>query len=424
MSRPRFRATVLAALVPALVALLAFGPSGDKASAAFTGTNGKIAFVRAGDIWVVTADGSNPTRMTTHPASDRSPRFSPDGTRIAFASNRDGDFEIFVMSARGGDAATQLTFNEGDADRIPSWTADGTKIVYDKNFAEIYVVPADGTSAERKIADGFVPGTSPRGDKVVFATPTNGGLVTMHLDGSEQRQITTGPALSANWSPNGNALVFTGSNEDGRDVYLVHSDGSALQRLTSSPERVEFTPVWSPEGERIAFVGCSPPAQSCHLFVMAPDGSGETQVAALEVTGGEGAVDWQPLEKPLPEWRVNGALLYKQEVVAGDLLVSFEERGLNRFAAVDYRLDGTVSIVHWCGGQGLGHLESATSTVVGLVPDDHGRVTGSLTLEPGAGTCGCCTGSVVLVDHSDLTLTNLASGQEYRLDPIGETFSS
>ena len=121
---------------------------------------------------------------------------------------------------------------------------------------------------------------------------------------------------------------------------------------------------------------------------------------------------------------MNGALLYKQEVVAGDLLVSFEERGLNRFAAVDYRLDGTVSIVHWCGGQGLGHLESATSTVVGLVPDDHGRVTGSLTLEPGAGTCGCCTGSVVLVDYSDLTLTNLASGQEYQLDPIGETFPS
>src|SRR5512145_404215 len=138
MTRMRIRGSVLAALATVLVALA--GPTGDNAGAAFKGTNGKLAFVRAGDIWIVDADGSRPTRLTTHPASDRSPRFSPDGARIAFASNRDGDFEIFVMSARGGDAATQLTFNEGDADRIPSWTADGTEIVYDKNFAAIYAV--------------------------------------------------------------------------------------------------------------------------------------------------------------------------------------------------------------------------------------------------------------------------------------------
>ena len=82
-----------------------------------------------------------------------------------------------------------------------------------------------------------------------------------------------------------------------------------------------------------------------------------------------------------------------------------------------------MSIVHWCGGQGLGQLESATATISGLVPDDSGRVTGSLILEPGAGTCGCCTGSVVLVDYSDVTLTNHTSGQVYRLDAIGETSS-
>ena len=423
MTRMRIRGSVLAALATVLVALA--GPTGDNAGAAFKGTNGKLAFVRAGDIWIVDADGSKPTRLTTHPASDRSPRFSPDGARIAFASNRDGDFEIFVMSTRGGDAATQLTFNEGDADRIPSWTADGTEIVYDKNFAAIYAVAADGTGAERKLADGFLPGTAPGGNKVVLAPPTNDGLATMHLDGSEQRQITTGPAdFSANWSPEGNDLVFTRSNDLGRDVYVAHSDGSELRRLTNTAQRFEFAPVWSPDGERIAFVGCSGAPATCHLYVVAPDGSGELQLSSLEVTGGEGAVDWQALEKPLPEWRMDGTLLYTEELVAGDLVVTFEERGLNRFAAVDYRLDGTVSVVHWCAGQGLGQLESTKATVVGLVPDDSGRVTGSLTLEPGAGTCGCCTGSVVLVDYSDLILTNLASGHAFRLDPIGETYSS
>ena len=325
MTRVRTRSDAVAILATVLVALVALaGPAGDNASAAFKGTNGKLAFVRAGDIWVVNADGSSPTRLTTHPASDRSPRFSPDGTRIAFASNRDGDFEIFVMSARGGDAATQLTFNEGDHDRIPSWTADGTQIVYDKSFSAIYAVAADTTGAERRLADGFLPGTAPRGDKVVFAAAANDGLVTMHLDGSEQRRITTGPAdFSANWSPGGNDLVFTRSNDDGRDVYVAHSDGSVVRRLTSTAQRFEFAPVWSPDGDRIAFVGCSGEPAACHLHVIAPDGSGETQLSSLEVSGGEGAVDWQPAEKPLPEWRVNGALLYKEALSAGDLLVSF-----------------------------------------------------------------------------------------------------
>jgi WD40-like Beta Propeller Repeat len=131
-----------------LVALLAVaGAVSGPAPAAFPGANGKLAFVRAGDIWVVDADGSNPTQLTSDPAEERSPAFSPDGTEIAFA-RRNGDFEIFVMAARAGDIARQLTSNEGEQDRFPSWTADGSQIVYDKDFAAIYAVPADGAGGE------------------------------------------------------------------------------------------------------------------------------------------------------------------------------------------------------------------------------------------------------------------------------------
>ena len=265
------------------------------ARAAFPGSQGQLAFVRAGDIWVADADGSNPTQLTTHPAADRSPRWSPDGRRIAFASNRDGDFEIFLMDADGGDQA-QLTFNEGAQDRFPAWTADGTRIVYDKNFAEIYAVDADAARGERKVVAGFLPGTSPRGEKFVFAPASNDGLVTMHLDGSARRQITNRLGdFSANWSPHANDLVFTRSSETGRDVYVVHANGTGLAQLTNTSDRFEFAPVWSPDGGAVAFVGCT--GSTCELFVANADGSGEGQITTFGVSGGEGAVDWQPLSE-------------------------------------------------------------------------------------------------------------------------------
>ena len=274
-----------ALLIAAAAVAASSGPSAD---GAFSGENGKLAFVRAGTIWVAEADGSNAVSLTS--GIDRSPRWSPDGSRIAFSSGRDGDFEIFVMNADGS-GQRQITFNAGQQDRIPSWTADGTQIVYDKDFSAVYVVDAEG-GAERKLADGFVPGTSSHGDEVVFGRQ---GLVTMHLVGSARRQVTSnGSDFGANWSPTGNELVFTRSNTD-RDVYRVRANGGGLVRVTNTPDRFEFAPVWSPDGEKIAFVGCAPGgAQPCDLVLANADGSGEA-VVVPGVSGGEGAVDWQPL---------------------------------------------------------------------------------------------------------------------------------
>jgi Tol biopolymer transport system component len=288
-TRKLARLLVPAIAVAALVSIA--GPG--TASATFAGSNGQLAFVRSGDIWVADPDGSNPTPLTTHPASERSPRWSPDGTRIAFASNRDGDFEIFVIDADGG-GQTQITLNVGAQDRIPSWTADGTQIVYDKNFAEIYAVDANGGGGERKLVDGFLPGTSPHGEKVVLSAAGNDGLVTMHLDGSARRQVTDRLGdLSANWSPHANDLVFTRSSATGRDVHAVHANGTGLAQLTNTPDRFEFAPVWSPDGTAIAFVGCT--GAACEIFVTDAEGGGEEQITSLGVSGGEGAVDWQAL---------------------------------------------------------------------------------------------------------------------------------
>jgi Tol biopolymer transport system component len=286
------------------VAVGAVALGGGTAKGAFPGANGTLAFVKAGDIWVANADGSNQTQLTTDPAADRSPRWSPDGTKIAFASNRDGDFEIFVMNADGGNQH-QLTFNSGANDRFPTWTADGLQIVYDTDFSQIKVINADGSGGERLVtSDGTVPGTSPYGDKVVFsrgATALN--LFTMHLDGSGLRQITntTVQGFNASWSPTGNDLAFAGSFGNGtgdNDVFVMHANGTGARDLTNTPgaDRVEFSPVWSPDGTKIAFDGCRNffTMPDCAIYTMNANGSGETQIIA-GMSPGTGAVDWQPI---------------------------------------------------------------------------------------------------------------------------------
>ena len=111
---------------------------------------GKIAFSYLGDIWVVDEDGANPVRLTDNVARDINPRFSPDGKWIAFSSDRYGNYDVFVMPARGG-AVRRLTYHSGN-DEVVGWTPDSKQIVFravrgDGAFpliSTLYQVPVEG----------------------------------------------------------------------------------------------------------------------------------------------------------------------------------------------------------------------------------------------------------------------------------------
>ena len=134
----------------ALAAAVTWQGSGE---AAFPGEIGKIAFARNNEIYVMNADGSGATNITNNAVFDGQPAWSPDGTKIAFFTNRDSTDEIYVMSADGSDP-TRLTFNT-ESDEYPAWSPDGAKIVFtsarDGN-KEIYVVNADGSGLARLTA--------------------------------------------------------------------------------------------------------------------------------------------------------------------------------------------------------------------------------------------------------------------------------
>jgi Tol biopolymer transport system component len=173
------------------------------------------------DIFVMNADGSNPTNLTNNPAIDLSPAWSPDGSKIAFVSTRDftpgGDvskaFEIYVMTAAGSNPI-RLTDNT-DQDADPSWSPDSSKLTFTTfrggNF-EIYAMNADGTSQvnlSNNSSSDFQPVWSPDGNRIAFLSFRDSvfnipqEIYVMNSDGTDQRNLTRNPQADggAMWFP-------------------------------------------------------------------------------------------------------------------------------------------------------------------------------------------------------------------------------
>jgi len=214
--------------------------------------------------------------------------------QIVFASDRDGDYDIYVVDVKGG-RAKPLTHHPAD-DWDPAWSPDGTKIAFvserDGN-PEIYVMDVDGRNLKRLTNDpasDYYPAWSPDGKRIAFTryvTNTNGEIYVIDLERRELRNLTDHPATDTwpTWSPDGRKIAFASNRGGGRgDIYVMNSDGSGVRRLTKHPE-TDKMPDWSFDG-RIAFV--SHRGKGVAIYTM--DGEGRDIRRVVE--GGSPA--WSP----------------------------------------------------------------------------------------------------------------------------------
>jgi Tol biopolymer transport system component len=293
--------------VPAALIALALLAMVAPAQAAFPGANGKIAYSTWTDqpvdtdseIYTMNADGTGQTRLTTNPASDGGQAWSPDGTKIAFNSNRDANFsDIYTMNA-DGTSLTRLT-SDPDYDVDPAWSPDGTKIAFTARRGgnyEIYTMNADGTSQTNLTNSAvfeFHPAWSPDGTKIAFHTGSGGNfeIYTMNADGTNPTNITNHPGsdeYDPDWSPDGTKIAFDSQRDGTFKIYTMNPDGTSQTRLFTSPDVAGIDPSWSPDGTKITFM-----SWHADIYTVNADGTNLTNITNSSVDYEEGP-DWQPI---------------------------------------------------------------------------------------------------------------------------------
>jgi Tol biopolymer transport system component len=213
------------------------------------------------DLFKVQVEGGEPVRITSDPAMDCCPSWSPDGREIAFHAVRTGSRDVFVVSSDGG-AARQLTSDPAQ-EYYPHWSADGTKIVFHSNRSgvpELYVVSNDrgelfGEAPERLTFDGgFHPRWSPDGRLIAYVRSAFGVSVVSSGGGPSRALTDFGSAPM--WSKDSQTIFFIQSPPGERGgIWSVSVLGDEPKQLVrfDDPTRPPARPEWTSDGQNFSF---------------------------------------------------------------------------------------------------------------------------------------------------------------------------
>jgi dipeptidyl aminopeptidase/acylaminoacyl peptidase len=387
----------------------------------------RLLIVRDSDIYVAPATGAPQVNLTNHAAYDGTPSWSPDGSRIAFASDRDGPLDLYLMNADGS-GVVRLHTGVGVAWQ-PTWSADSTRLAFTclsnasdpwwatpADTADICTIAADGSGFARlttEVGPDLDPAWSPDGTRILFSTARFGGqeLALMNPDGTGVTQFTfigsgvsplwfTGPAWQPSWSSDGTRVAFSATEFIDFDpwfmthVIVVNADGTNLVPLAWG-----HTPVWRPwNGEintrPVASVTVQCAAQVCTFDPGAssdsdgsvvsygwyfPDGTtkaGQTvthefaagdsysvQLVVMDDKGGLGT-SWTTVD-------LNQPPIVSFKTTCSDLTCTFD-------ASASFDPDGTIEHVTWSFGDGTYGFGSLVTSHTYAAPGSY-RITVTAT---------------------------------------------
>ena len=298
---------------------------------------GQIVFEDAGNdfqdtqVWVEEADGSNVRKVVSDDYTDGGVSLSPDGTKVVFYRAKPDSSDIVIANIDGsglhelglGKSATPGWNGRDGCDAGPegdAWSPDGTRVAvtvvcFDAAMNVIrqglWTIRVDGSGAREVIHHGSMKlvapnawerhledhraSWSPDGRELVFqridASPTEerAAIFTIGVDGKHLRQVTPWE-LDGNdpvWSPDGDLIAFNASAEPSptQNIYTIRSDGTGLAKLTTYSEQGQATyhPSWSPDGRQILFSHSPSTGGWADFFVMDRDGGNQQVIAKTTI---------------------------------------------------------------------------------------------------------------------------------------------
>ena len=265
---------------------------------AVSNADGAIVFAsnRDGDydIYGVNRDGTGLTQLTNDPLDESAPLPSPDGRRILFYGGSEG---LEVMNADGSDPRTF----HGCSVSPGAWSPDSRHVVCsDYEDGLLILDTADGTTTQLT-SSGSRPSWSPDGTTVAFNDEYK--LYVVPAAGGARRRLGTLKAAefaAPMWSPDSGRVAYVSlESEDRYSLWTIRADGSGGRRLAQNVD--EATPSWSPDGSRIAFVRLHPHYVR-GVFVVRADGAGVQRSSSSR--GGVSAGN--------PAWSADGLVLYSR----------------------------------------------------------------------------------------------------------------
>jgi dipeptidyl aminopeptidase/acylaminoacyl peptidase len=269
---------------------------------------GKIAFASDRDgnfeIYTMDTDGGGQIRLTENPGEDYEPAWSPDGKRLAFVSTRDGNAEVYVMSADGS-GQTRLTNNAG-GDLRPAWSPDGSHIAFVTDRGgndEIFLMTPDGanqTNLTLNPADDSSFSYSPDGATIVFSSKREDSqfdIFRMNADGSAVIRLTSSDGDDIDPSAGPQQIFFLSNRDENDEIYVMDALGQNQTRLTTNSDFDE-NPAQTGNGARIAFA--SSREGNFEIYAFNADGGGITRLTTNNATDIEPAVQPGAAIPPTP----------------------------------------------------------------------------------------------------------------------------